>query len=186
MRTPRADNGPCLDYIVCHLDRGTCERCSRIPDARSKSSRVFFSQGHSPGNPYTKVYLAKVSSPSCPATSLLHSADSSSIAGPSWSKYTYTASIENQTSYSRVTEVLPSKNVTLGMPPSPSKATQGMRNVLYFTNWYVCSQGTALVKPVLRSFRGIYGANYQPQMLPVDQVTHLLYAFGNIAADGTM
>ncbi|CAM1507084.1 Fc.00g067250.m01.CDS01 [Cosmosporella sp. VM-42] len=42
------------------------------------------------------------------------------------------------------------------------------RNVLYFTNW------------------GIYGANYQPQQIPADQVTHLLYAFADIASDGTV
>uniref|UniRef100_A0A0P0BZ39 Endochitinase 1 n=1 Tax=Hypocrella siamensis TaxID=696354 RepID=A0A0P0BZ39_9HYPO len=42
------------------------------------------------------------------------------------------------------------------------------RNVLYFTNW------------------GIYGANYQPQDVPADKVTHLLYAFGDMKDDGTV
>ncbi|KAK0733988.1 glycoside hydrolase family 18 protein [Lasiosphaeria miniovina] len=40
------------------------------------------------------------------------------------------------------------------------------RNALYFTNW------------------GIYGANYQPQQLPASQITHVLYAFADIASDG--
>ena len=34
--------------------------------------------------------------------------------------------------------------------------------------------------------RGIYGANYQPQQIPADQVTHLLYAFADIGSDGTV
>jgi chitinase len=33
-------------------------------------------------------------------------------------------------------------------------------------------------------FRGIYGANYQPQQLPADKITHILYAFADIASDG--
>jgi hypothetical protein len=32
--------------------------------------------------------------------------------------------------------------------------------------------------------RGIYGANYQPQQLPGDKITHILYAFADIASDG--
>ncbi|UNI20978.1 Chitinase [Purpureocillium takamizusanense] len=50
----------------------------------------------------------------------------------------------------------------------PSKTAKALRNVLYFTNW------------------GIYGANYQPDMLPADRVTHVLYAFAALGEDGTV
>ncbi|KAK4141556.1 ThEn42 [Dichotomopilus funicola] len=46
------------------------------------------------------------------------------------------------------------------------RETSGYRNALYFTNW------------------GIYGANYQPQQLPADKITHVLYAFADIGSDG--
>ncbi len=32
--------------------------------------------------------------------------------------------------------------------------------------------------------RGIYGANFQPQQLPGDKVTRILYAFADIGSDG--
>ncbi|KAM0573071.1 Endochitinase 1 [Verticillium nonalfalfae] len=47
-------------------------------------------------------------------------------------------------------------------------ASQGHRNVLYVTNW------------------GIYGANYQPDQIPADKITHINYAFANIQDDGTV
>ncbi|GJC80081.1 endochitinase 42 [Colletotrichum liriopes] len=55
-------------------------------------------------------------------------------------------------------------------PPvtNPGAPSSGYRNVLYFTNW----------------LRGVYGANYQPADIPADKVTHLLYSFADIAADG--
>ena len=42
------------------------------------------------------------------------------------------------------------------------------QNTLYFTNW------------------GIYGADMQPQSIPAADVTRLLYAFADIASDGTV
>ncbi|KAK3905797.1 glycoside hydrolase [Staphylotrichum tortipilum] len=57
-------------------------------------------------------------------------------------------------------------NASAPFANSTVKSSSGYRNALYFTNW------------------GIYGANYQPQQLPADKITHVLYAFADIAPDG--
>ncbi|OBR15416.1 Chitinase 1 [Colletotrichum higginsianum IMI 349063] len=56
-------------------------------------------------------------------------------------------------------------NTGVVSPPvtNPGTPSSGYRNVL---------------------LRGIYGANYQPADIPADKVTHLLYSFADIAADG--
>ncbi|KAK4231705.1 endochitinase 1 [Podospora fimiseda] len=57
-------------------------------------------------------------------------------------------------------------NNTTGAPFSNSTSGAGLRSAIYFTNW------------------GIYGADYQPDQLPVENLTHILYAFADIAPDG--
>ncbi|KAF4979036.1 hypothetical protein FZEAL_4711 [Fusarium zealandicum] len=42
------------------------------------------------------------------------------------------------------------------------------RNILYFVNW------------------GIYGAQFHPQQIPANDITHVLYSFMDIAEDGTV
>ncbi|EQL00399.1 chitinase [Ophiocordyceps sinensis CO18] len=44
----------------------------------------------------------------------------------------------------------------------------GFANSVYFTNW------------------GIYGRNYQPTDLPASEITHVLYSFMNLRADGSV
>jgi chitinase len=62
----------------------------------------------------------------------------------------------------------------LAISKSENKAVEVVRrangpvNVVYFTNW------------------GIYDRNYQPADLPAGEITHLLYSFMNLRADGTV
>ncbi|KPM41199.1 Chitinase 1 [Neonectria ditissima] len=49
-----------------------------------------------------------------------------------------------------------------------SKRTNSYVNSVYFVNW------------------GIYGRNYQPQDLPASEISHVLYSFMNVRADGTV
>jgi len=66
----------------------------------------------------------------------------------------------------------------------------GYKNIAYFTNWYVMSNNKPLIissQPNTNiSSRGIYGRDYQPSALPASQLTHILYSFLNLRADGTV
>ncbi|KAH6853879.1 glycoside hydrolase family 18 protein [Chaetomium sp. MPI-CAGE-AT-0009] len=62
--------------------------------------------------------------------------------------------------YQTIAAPVPFSSTTIKSTPS------GYHNALYFTNW------------------GIYGANYQPEQLPGDKITHVIYAFADIAPDG--
>lgn len=73
-------------------------------------------------------------------------------------------------------------NASAPFANSTIKSSPGYRNALYFTNWLVSA--LTYTGELADHLRGIYGANYQPQQLPGDQITHVLYAFADIAADG--
>lgn len=66
-----------------------------------------------------------------------------------------------------------------------SKRGDGYVNAVYFTNWFVNSQSPMHIPNLIHS-RGIYGRNYQPQDLPASEISHVLYSFMNLRADGTV
>jgi chitinase len=78
--------------------------------------------------------------------------------------------------------VVVAENQTAPFSNTTVKTTSGYRNALYFTNWLV----TCMIRGECRAdhLRGIYGADTQPQELPADKITHVLYAFADIAPDG--
>ncbi|TDZ53972.1 Endochitinase 1 [Colletotrichum trifolii] len=78
----------------------------------------------------------------------------------------------NSSSRGNATGSAPSHPPESGKPPgrSPgqSRSNTQHRNLLYVTNW------------------SIYGAGYDPDNIPIDTVTHVLYAFADIKANGTV
>ncbi|PHH77269.1 hypothetical protein CDD83_4149 [Cordyceps sp. RAO-2017] len=71
--------------------------------------------------------------------------------------------------------ILASAYSTLGLAAAVQRAesasekrASGFANSVYFTNW------------------GIYGRNYQPADLPASEISHVLYSFMNLRADGTI
>ncbi|KAI0107470.1 glycoside hydrolase superfamily [Nemania sp. FL0031] len=70
------------------------------------------------------------------------------------------------------TTALPTPTSIGGLPPPPPSPPlgpfKGYKNTVYFTNW------------------GISQEKYIPQKLPVDDLSHVLYAFADIAPNGTV
>ncbi|EPE04971.1 chitinase 1 precursor [Ophiostoma piceae UAMH 11346] len=79
---------------------------------------------------------------------------------------TATGSASKYTSYRSPSA--PGKYHALVNGTTNSTGPNGYSSSLYFTNW------------------GIYGANFQPQNIPVDKVTRVLYSFADISSDGTV
>lgn len=57
--------------------------------------------------------------------------------------------------------------------------TGGYRTVGYYVNWYIYTIISYKSIPLTEK-RAIYGRNFTPQELPVESLTHVLYAFANV------
>lgn len=64
------------------------------------------------------------------------------------------------------------------------KRTSGYINAVYFVNWFVYPIYRMKLSLIL--LRGIYQRNFQPHDLPASEISHVLYAFMNVLADGTV
>jgi chitinase len=67
-----------------------------------------------------------------------------------------------------------------------ARQSSGFANAVYFTNWYVESYLHLPWFGIDNLGRGIYGRNYQPADLPASQISHVLFSFLNLRADGTV
>ncbi|KAI1345175.1 glycoside hydrolase superfamily [Xylariaceae sp. FL0016] len=72
---------------------------------------------------------------------------------------TSTGSLETSTQFPQPTSISGPRP-----PPSPPAPFRGFKNAVYFTNW----------------------GSFRPQELPVSELTHVLYAFGDITLNGTV
>ncbi|KAI0817969.1 glycoside hydrolase superfamily [Xylaria sp. FL0064] len=119
----------------------------------------------------TDVVGTPTSTSSDPTTSL------STISSTSLTSISVTPTSRGNSSITRGSSVptsssLPTPTSIGGLPPPPppppSGPFRGYKNAVYFTNW------------------GISQENYLPQRLPVDDLSHVLYAFADIAPNGTV
>jgi chitinase len=63
------------------------------------------------------------------------------------------------------------------------ESSSGYRSAAYFVNWYSIIYLNNIFYCANNQFRVIYGRNFTPQALPIDQLTHVLYAFLDINLD---
>ncbi|KAK8089586.1 hypothetical protein PG997_004547 [Apiospora hydei] len=154
--------------------------------ASGTSSGVVATSTSSSVDAVPSASLSATSSSAEPSTGV--SPSDSGTASFTVSLSTSTSAVEEPTSTqvptsdpvaSSVTSAIISSSVTSGAPgaptvrppgpPSPPPMFRGYKNAIYFTNW-----GTS------------GNSSYLPQELPVSELTHILYAFADIDANGTV
>ncbi|KAK6865856.1 Chitinase 1 [Apiospora arundinis] len=157
---------------VSSVSSPTSEVISSVTSSRTGSATRASSSGS--GTASLSVTLSTSSSViDEPSTTAITSGTSSSVSEPITTPIkdplTSASTISGTISSSATGNVPGSPTIKPPGPPSPPPAFRGYKNAIYFTSW------------------GTSGNNsYQPQELPVSELTHILYAFADIDANGTV
>ncbi|KAI1118883.1 glycoside hydrolase superfamily [Nemania sp. NC0429] len=152
--------------VYAYVPNATEQSCaatssSSIPIGISTSSSAGTTE---PVSTPTGSSPVETSSSGFSTTTSFTSLTSASITSSSWAS----SSITTGSSFPTSTR-LPTPTSTGGLPPPPPPGPfRGFKNTVYFTNW------------------GVSQSNYIPQRLPVNDLSHVLYAFADIAPNGTV
>ncbi|OAA79424.1 endochitinase class V precursor [Akanthomyces lecanii RCEF 1005] len=136
-------------------------RAGAVNSVGRENKMVMFAQGASSTKPDTAAAAQSASTtmdrPSKVTSAAVRTASSNKLSptGTSTTTLTTTVTVSGKES-----------SYTPGTDQDDGVEVQGRKNVVYFTNW------------------SEHGGNYTPAEIPAQDVTHLLYAFGDISSTG--
>nr|AIT18897.1 chitinase [Hirsutella thompsonii] len=188
---PAKQNKPLVQSQVHHLPAKPQGNPAPASKGQTPQSKTFSQVHHAPAVPHNQTRFPVKSNAQIPNDRFIQGLGSSDEPQPSTpspsSESKPKSDVKSSASPVSSVEAKPTESGTKSESPKPTKSayapdpagnktepsppqntTQGRWNSLYFTNW------------------GIYDAKYEPQQIPTNSVTHVIYAFANISSDGTV